>query len=92
MLLAVPDKFGDNIDVIERLAEDRIEEETVNTLAALYRDTPFLQRDFIGNDGLKKENVYVELNDDPPEMVEKNCKTELKIPEKMMFQRKGRRL
>lgn len=65
--------MDNNISIVERLVEDRVEEETELTIAALYVKALFRQRDVIDSEGLEKEGVYVYVDDDPPEMVEKNC-------------------
>lgn len=77
MLLAARDRLGDNIDVIERLVEDGNEEEADSTIAALYGDALFHQGGIIDNDGLYKEDVYVDLGDDPPEMVKKELQNRI---------------
>lgn len=77
MLLVARAKFGDNIDVIERLFEDGNDEKKEPTIPALHEDALFYQGGLINNDGLDKEDVYVELGDEPPKMVEKDLQNRI---------------
>lgn len=71
MLLAARDSLGGDIVVNERLIENGNEEDKNKTITALYGESVFQQGGQIEEDGLNKEHVYVDLVDDPPEMVEK---------------------
>lgn len=70
MLMAARDKYGDDIDVADRLATDGNQEENEGTIAALFGESVFHSSGQIEEDGLEDEDVYVDLGDDRIEDIE----------------------
>lgn len=64
MLMAARDKYGDEIDVNQRLEDDGNKEETEGKIAALFGESLFHSSGIIEDDGLEKDDMYVDLGDD----------------------------
>lgn len=64
MLLATRDRYGDDIDVADRLAKDGREEESEGRIAAFFGESVFLNDGQIESDGLDEKDIYVALGDD----------------------------
>lgn len=71
MLLAARYKWSDNIDVTEWLIENGNEFEKDYNIEVLHGSASFHQGGLNDNNGLDKENIYVDLGDDPLEMPKK---------------------
>lgn len=67
MLLAAREKLGDEVDDNKTLKEDRNEETSEGTIAALYGKPVLHRGGQIEDDGLHDEDMYVDLGDDPLE-------------------------
>lgn len=52
--------------------------EIISTVVALYGDALSHQRTFVYGDGLKKEDVSVDLKDDLPQILERELQTRIK--------------
>lgn len=70
MLLAARERYGDNIDVANRLQQDGNEEESEGKMAALFVDSVFHNGGQIEDDGLDDEDMYIDLGDDSIEVIE----------------------
>lgn len=76
MLIVACDRQGDNIGVAEKLKEDGYEEENEGMIAALYTESLFRRGGHVEDDGLRDEDVSVELG--PIEEVEKKLQERFK--------------
>lgn len=65
MLIAACDRFGDDIDVSQRLIDNSNKEDTEKHLAVLFGKSVFYNSKQIENDGLLKNSGYVHLDDSP---------------------------
>lgn len=71
MHLAARDKWGDNTDVTGQKIKESNEYEADYSTTALNRDALFRQEGLNDNYDLDEEDVYVEIDDESPEMVRK---------------------
>lgn len=71
MLLAARDKFGCDIVVNQRLGEDDNQEEDKWTMVALYGESVLHRAGQTEDDGLRDEDVRIDLGDGPVKVIEK---------------------
>lgn len=79
MLMAARDKYGEEIDVAQRLDDDgNKEEESERNIAALFGESVFHSGGNVEEDGLVNEEICVDFGDDPPKEVENELKERIK--------------
>lgn len=66
MLMAARDNYEEDVDVTVRLTKDGNEYNCSGNIAALFAESIFHTGGNVDNDGLEYEDVYVDLDDDPP--------------------------
>lgn len=91
MLLSAQNKFGDNIIVIEKLIKRKNDDETDFSIAAWYEDELFYQGELYDVGSLDKEDVFVDIEDDPLEMVKKKSQKWIKKANTSGFSNEGRK-
>lgn len=69
MLIVAKDEYGDENDVTRWPEEDGNEKETEGNIAALYGEAQFHTSGQIEDDGIEKDDTYVDFGDDPPHEV-----------------------
>lgn len=77
MLIAARDKCCYEIDVTEGLKGDGNEEKTGGRIAVLYGKSTFHSSDQVKEDGFKKDDIYVDLGDDPPDEMDEELSRRL---------------
>lgn len=90
VLIASRDQYGGDSYIKKLLEKERYEKKTEGKIAALPGESPFSSSSQIKDDSLQKEDMYVNLADNSPQEVEKNCKYAWKMQLKNVCRRKKR--
>lgn len=70
MLISPGDKYGEDIDVTNRLKNDFNEEESNGRITAIYGDSVFHSSGSVEYDGLTTKDIYVDFGDNEPRDIE----------------------